>query len=197
MDSAVVEDYLKAIWAHTEWQPRPMTSGELAARLGLAPSSVSEMLKKLVAQGLVEHEPYGAIHLTAAGRSAALRMLRRHRLIETWLVERFGYGWDEVHDEAEVLEHAVSDRLLEAMDRQLGHPRHDPHGDPIPPADGEPPTPQGRPLAEAGAGVVIRIRDHDPAQLRELAARGVGIGSRVSAAELGEHLTSAVWVRLD
>ncbi len=173
-----------------------MTSRELAARLELAPSSVSEMLTKLVAQGLVEHARYGAIGLTPSGRAAALRMTRRHRLIETWLVERFGYGWDEVHDEAEVLEHALSDRLLAAIDRQLGEPRSDPHGDPIPPAAGEPPAAAGQPLADAGRGRVVRVSDRDPALLRELAARGIGIGSEVSAGDLPGALRAAIWVAL-
>ena len=134
--SSVTEDYLKAIYAHAEWEPENLIgSSQLAQRLGLAPSSVTEMVKKLVAQGLVEHAPYGAIGLTASGRSEALRMVRRHRLVETWLVQQFGYGWDEVHDEAEILEHTLSDRLLDAIDAQLGRPTLDPHGDPIPAAD--------------------------------------------------------------
>jgi DtxR family Mn-dependent transcriptional regulator len=127
--ATAVEDYLKVIYAHTEWQPEPMTSSQLAARLMLAPSSVTEMIKKLAARGLVEHVPYGAITLTSEGRKQALRMVRRHRVIETWLVRELGYGWDEVHDEAEVLEHAISDRLLDAIDDLLGRPSADPHGD--------------------------------------------------------------------
>ncbi|MEQ1734987.1 MAG: metal-dependent transcriptional regulator, partial [Rhodoglobus sp.] len=101
-----IEDYVKTIYSHTEWQPEPITTTVLAARLGLAASSVTEMVKKLVAQGLVEHEPYGAIELTPDGIALAVRMVRRHRLIETWLVTHIGYDWHEVHDEAEVLEHS-------------------------------------------------------------------------------------------
>ena len=197
VDSPVVEDYLKAIWAHTEWQPRPMTSGELAARLSLAPSSVSEMLKKLVAQGLVEHEPYGAIHLTDPGRSAALRMLRRHRLIETWLVERFGYGWDEVHDEAEVLEHVLSDRLLAAIDAQLGNPVRDPHGDPIPDADGVVTRPDAVLASELDAatrGRVARISDRDPDVLRRIGDAGIGLDTVIAAGELPDGASEAVWL---
>ena len=146
----VAEDYVKAIHAHTEWQDQPVTTTVLAARLGLAASSVTEMTKKLVTAGLVSHVPYGAIELTQAGTTLALRMLRRHRLIETWLVATFGYRWDEVHDEAEVLEHAVSDRLLEQIAGMLGDPTRDPHGDPIPTADGTLIRPVGQRLSAAG-----------------------------------------------
>ena len=134
--SPAIEDYLKTVYAHTEWQPDPITPKVLADRLGVAPSSVTEMVKKMAAAGLVSHVPYGAVRLTDAGLARALAVVRRHRLIETWLVREMGYGWDEVHDEAEVLEHAISDRLLEAIDARLGRPVRDPHGDAIPAADG-------------------------------------------------------------
>ena len=114
--SPAIEDYLKTVYAHTEWQPDPITPKVLADRLGVAPSSVTEMVKKMAAAGLVSHVPYGAVRLTDAGLARALAVVRRHRLIETWLVQEMGYGWDEVHDEAEILEHAISDRLLEAID---------------------------------------------------------------------------------
>ena len=196
--SAVTEDYLKAIYTHAEWDPENLIgSSQLAQRLRLAPSSVTEMVKKLVGQGLVEHAPYGAIGLTASGRSEALRMVRRHRLVETWLVQQFGYGWDEVHDEAEVLEHTLSDRLLDAIDAQLGHPTLDPHGDPIPSADLTMPVFSGILAArlEAGApGMVVRINDHDPALLRALAADGIGLGSTVVGGQLEQKAAQAVWV---
>jgi DtxR family Mn-dependent transcriptional regulator len=134
--SPAADDYLKTVYAHTEWQDAPITPSVLAAKLGIAPSSVTEMVKKLAAAGLVSHVPYGAVRLTDAGTQRALAMVRRHRLIETWLVQEFGYAWDEVHDEAEVLEHTISDRLLEGIDERLGRPRFDPHGDAIPDADG-------------------------------------------------------------
>jgi DtxR family Mn-dependent transcriptional regulator len=181
-----VEDYVKVIYSHTEWQDQPISSSGLAARLGLAASSVTEMVKKLVAQGLVCHEPYGAVELTTAGEELAVRMVRRHRLIETWLVEEFGYTWDEVHDEAEVLEHTISDRLLNAIDRQLGHPVRDPHGDPIPRADGTVERPSAVLLAEVApghAGEVVRISDRDPLLLRHLDAEGIGVGTVVAVAE--------------
>ncbi|MBG6054677.1 DtxR family Mn-dependent transcriptional regulator [Salinibacterium sp. CAN_S4] len=193
-----VEDYVKVIYAHTEWQPVPITTGLLASRLGLAASSVTEMVKKLVALGLAVHEPYGAIDLTPDGTALALRMLRRHRLIETWLVQHVGYGWDEVHDEAEVLEHAVSDRLLDALDAQLGFPSRDPHGDPIPTADGTVTVPAALLLADAAAGGrVVRISDRDPELLRTLESEGIVVGAVVDArqrAALGGDARVSIWV---
>lgn len=155
------------------------------------------MVKKLVGQGLVEHAPYGTIGLTASGRAEALRMVRRHRLVETWLVQQFGYGWDEVHDEAEILEHTLSDRLLDAIDEQLGRPTLDPHGDPIPAADLTMPAFSGILAArlEPGArGRVVRISDHDPEVLRALAADGIGLGSTVLGGQLPQNAADAVWV---
>ena len=193
-----VEDYVKVIYGHTEWQPVPITTTGLAARLGLAASSVTEMVKKLVAQGLVSHEPYSAIDLTADGRALALRMVRRHRLIETWLVQHIGYAWHEVHDEAEVLEHSMSDRLLDAIDAQLGYPQHDPHGDPIPRADGTLVREPAVLLADCPAGGrIVRISDRDPLLLRHLEAEGVLVGTVVSAeqrAELVAPALDSIWV---
>lgn len=185
------------IYGHTEWQPEPITPSQLAARLGLAPSTVTEMVKKLVTAGHVAHTPYGAVRLTDRGRAEALRMVRRHRLVETWLVSQYGYGWDEVHDEAEILEHALSDRLLDAIDVQLGHPDRDPHGDPIPSADGtvrQPDAVQLSTLPAGDRGRVVRISDRDPGVLRELAGRGVGLGTEVTRDELAASLADAVWV---
>lgn len=130
--SSSIEDYVKVIYSYTEWQDKPITSSQLAQRLGVANSSVSEMVRKLKDQGLVDHQPYSAIRLTPQGMRLALSMVRRHRLIETYLVDELGYSWDEVHDEAEMLEHAVSDTFIERMSAKLGHPVRDPHGDPIP-----------------------------------------------------------------
>jgi DtxR family Mn-dependent transcriptional regulator len=195
--NSVVEDYLKVIYAHTEWQPEPITSGALAARLGLAASSVTEMVKKLVAQRLVVHEPYGAVELTPDGTALALRMIRRHRLIETWLVEHIGYSWDEVHDEAEVLEHSMSDRLLAAIDEQLGHPVRDPHGDPIPAPDGSVHQPAAVRLAEAGGGRVVRIWDRDSLLLRHLEAEGIIVDAVVTPEQRGRlapEALASIWV---
>ncbi len=158
---------------------------------------MTEMVKKLVAAGHVEHAPYGAVRLTASGRVEALRMVRRHRLVETWLVSQFGYGWDEVHDEAEVLEHTLSDRLLDAIDDQLGHPSRDPHGDPIPSRDGSVEIPDAVLLSSLPAGSrgrVVRISDRDAAVLREIAAAGVGLDSEVQAGALAAAPAAAIWV---
>ena len=134
--SPVTQDYLKVIWTSQEWAEVKVTTKMLAESLGVSPSTASEAIRKLADQGLVSHERYGAVTLTDSGRAAAILMVRRHRLLETFLVRELGYGWDEVHDEAEVLEHAVSDRLMARLDAKLGYPQRDPHGDPIPAADG-------------------------------------------------------------
>lgn len=193
-----IEDYVKVIYAHTEWQPDKITPSALAARLGLAASSVTEMVKKLAAQGLVTHRPYGTIELTRDGTALALRMVRRHRLIETWLVQHIGYRWDEVHDEAEVLEHSMSDRLLDAIDAQLGHPTRDPHGDPIPAADGSVQRPAATLLADAPAGGrVVRISDRDPMLLRHLEAEGIVVDAAITAderRELAADALASIWV---
>ncbi|OMH36600.1 hypothetical protein BGP79_12300 [Tersicoccus sp. Bi-70] len=175
--SASVEDYVKAIHAHTEWHPGPITTTALAARLGVTAASASEMVRRLDERGLVVHRPYRPVELTPAGQTLAVAMIRRHRLLETWLATELGYGWDEVHDEAERLEHAVSDRLIEAIADRLGDPDQDPHGDPIPRGDGTLATVDARPLAGFDAGhpvLVRRVSDADPAALRQLAALGIG-----------------------
>jgi DtxR family Mn-dependent transcriptional regulator len=146
--SSSIEDYVKVIYSFTEWQDKPITSSQLAQRLGVANSSVSEMVRKLKDQGLVDHKPYSAITLTADGIRLALSMVRRHRLIETYLVQELGYSWDEVHDEAELLEHAVSDTFIERMAGKLGNPLRDPHGDPIPAADGTVHMPDAHRMSE-------------------------------------------------
>lgn len=177
--TAQFENFLKAIWADAEWG-RTATNGTLAAALGLAPSSVTEAVGKLVVAGLVEHERYGAVTLTAEGRAAAAVIVRKHRLIETFLVAYLGYGWDEVHEEAEVLEHAVSDAFVERLDARLGHPERDPHGDPIPRADGSLPDERGVPLASVPEGTsvrILRVSDAVPGLLARLDAAGLGPGS--------------------
>ena len=179
--SAAMQDYLKVIWTSQEWDETPVSSRVLAERLGVSPSTVSESLKRLDAQGLVDHERYGSVTLTAAGRAAALAMVRRHRLVETFLVEYLGYAWDEVHDEAEVLEHAVSDAFVDRLAERLGHPAFDPHGDPIPTADGEVPELDARRLVDVEAPAdlrVVRGSDEDPARLRHLVDLGLVLGAR-------------------
>ncbi|MDM7831572.1 metal-dependent transcriptional regulator [Cellulomonas edaphi] len=217
--SSVSQDYLKVIWSATEWEDRPVTTKMLAARLGVGASTVSETVRRLADSGLVTHEPYGAVGLTAAGRGLALAMVRRHRLVETFLVEVLGYGWDEVHDEAEVLEHAVSDVFVERLAAHLGHPSRDPHGDPIPGPDGSFDAPPASLLwdVEPGRWHVARISDADPELLRyvesvdlvldaavEVVARreaigvvSVRVGPDARAVELGEVAARAIWLVAD
>lgn len=168
---AATQDYLKVIWTSREWSDGSISSRALAARMGHSPSTVSETLKKLAAQGLLTHERYGEIELTEVGRAAAVAMVRRHRLIETFLVEYLGYAWDEVHVEAEVLEHAVSEQFVERLSDRLGHPERDPHGDPIPNAAGRLPKLDAVQLSEVPPGtsaVIARVSDADPELLRYL-----------------------------
>jgi len=175
--STSVGDYLKAVWSLG--REGPVTTGGLAARLGVAPASVSGMVVRLHRLGLLEHVPYHGVSLTAEGRRQALRLVRRHRLLETFLVERLGYSWDEVHAEAEVLEHAVSDRFIARLGRLLGEPTHDPHGDPVPTAAGEiPPTPE-QPLSAAADRTLFRIHrlhTQDPDALARLDRIGLRPG---------------------
>lgn len=206
--SASTQDYLKCIWTLQEWRPGPVSVTALAERLGVRTSTVSDAIKKLADAGLVEHEHYGGVTLTPAGSAHALAMVRRHRLLETYLVQELGYEWDEVHDEAEVLEHAVSDRLVAAIDARLGRPTRDPHGDPIPSADGAPHLPAAVPIGVAAPGryVVARISDADPGRLRRFADQGIVPDARVTlgadgavnigvvTGRLGPEDASAVWV---
>ena len=193
-NSVAIDDYLKTIYHHTEWQPALITSSQLAAELKLAPSTVTEMVQKLVAQGLVDHRPYGPVALTEQGRLRAASIIRRHRLIETWLVQEFGYAWDEVHDEAEVLEHAISDRLLAGIDDLLGHPLFDPHGDAIPRADGTVVREPFVLLADAAAGHtgrVLRVSDRDADVLRVAEAAGMTVATEVTVTAAGVRVGDA------
>ncbi|WP_296666141.1 metal-dependent transcriptional regulator [Demequina sp.] len=179
--STTAQDYVKVVWNAAEWTDAPVTTKHLAERLGVSAPTVSENVRKLVAAGLLHHEPYGAITLTEGGRAAAVDMVRRHRLIETFLVTQLGYGWDEVHDEAEVLEHACSPRMIDAIDRLLGHPTRDPHGDPIPSAAGVVEAVKGTNLVDAAPGewAVARLSDADPGVLRDLAALGLTVDASI------------------
>ena len=181
--SPVVEDILKIIWSAQERSGDGVSVNEVAARMGVVPSTASENVARLTEQGLVDHKPYRKAHLTAEGRRVAIGIVRRHRLLETYLHEALGFDWDEVHEEAEALEHAVSDRLLERLDRVLGHPSRDPHGDPIPRPDGSVADEAGvlLPLVGEGAGcVVARVSDRDPQALREFDAAGLVPGAALT-----------------
>jgi len=180
--TSVAQDYLKVIWTAQEWSAEKVSTKRLAERLGVSASTASESIRKLADQGLVDHEKYGAVTLTAAGSRAAVAMVRRHRLLETFLVNELGYSWDEVHDEAEVLEHAVSDRLMARIDAKLDYPDRDPHGDPIPAADGQVPSAPARQLwdcQDGESGTVARISDADPDMLRYFADVGISLDSRL------------------
>ena len=180
-----VEDYLKAIYRLSP-HGRAASTSEIAQRLDLAPASVSGMVKRLSEQGLLEHIPYKGVQLTAEGRRAALRMLRRHRLIEAYLVAFLGYTWDTVHEEAERLEHAVSDTLVDRMAAVLGHPTVDPHGDPIPTSEGDIVELASIPLAEVPAGAAVEVRrveEDQPDRLRYIASIGLRPGVRVTVVD--------------
>ncbi len=184
--TSVAQDYLKVIWTAQEWSQEKVSTKLLAERIGVSASTVSEAVRKLADQGLVEHARYGSITLTEHGRRAAVAMVRRHRLIETFLVNELGYGWDEVHDEAEVLEHAVSELLMARIDAKLGHPDRDPHGDPIPSVDGAVPTPPARQLSDFRAGEsghVARISDADPDMLRYFDSVGIALDTAIVVVE--------------
>jgi DtxR family Mn-dependent transcriptional regulator len=177
-----VEDYLKAIY-RLAGSGSPASTSDIAALLGLSAASVSGMIRRLSEQGLLEHVPYRGVLLTMQGRRIALRMVRRHRLIEAYLVSRLGYAWDTVHDEAERLEHAVSDLLVERMALALGNPRADPHGDPIPGPDGTIDEPVFTPLADLPAGERAEVRRVDTSEagrLRWLEQTGLTPGARVT-----------------
>ena len=179
--SGPVEDYLKAIY-DLELVGAPASTNDIAERLAISPASVSGMVRRLAEQGLVTHEPYRGVRLTGDGRRAALRTLRRHRILECYLTEVLGYPWDRVHAEAERLEHAASEELVERMATALGDPVQDPHGAPIPTRDGQVEEAPLRTLAEVMPGEQVRVRrvhDKDPERLRYLAELGIRPGSLV------------------
>lgn len=196
--SRSAEDYLKAIYQLSQGG-RPASTSQIAEALALAPPSVSGMIKRLSEQGLLDHEPYRGVTLTPDGLREAVRMVRRHRLIEAYLVDRLGFTWDNVHEEAERLEHAVSDHLVERMAVALGHPTVDPHGDPIPDADGAIPDLRLVKLADLAVGAaaeVRRVATSDAERLRWLAETGLVPGARVTVRER-QPFHGPLTVRLD
>ena len=188
--STNVQDYLKVIWDLEEWDDGPVHPTDIAERTGMKQSTISGALSRMVNAGLVEHKPYGRVGLTSAGRRSAVTMVRRHRLLETFLVEVLGYTWDEVHEEADALEHAVSEKLVDRIDRYLGHPAQDPHGDAIPTESGSMPVvPLTKPLSQAEDGQTVRVwrvSDQDPALLRYLSRHGVGPGTSLKLVSPGD-----------
>ncbi len=175
------EDYLKALYK-LHGDSRPVPTRELAQRLGISSPSVSEMVTRLTAQGLVEHDRYRGQQLTRDGRKVALELVRHHRLLEMFLVQVLGYSWDEVHEEAERLEHVISERMEQRIFELLGRPELDPHGHAIPTLGGKVRPVSERPLSECRAGervIVQGVSDDDPARLRELERRGLLPGTHV------------------
>jgi DtxR family Mn-dependent transcriptional regulator len=183
--STAVQDYAKAIWSLGRRDDDPVSTSAIAERLEVSPASASAMVKRLEALGLVTREPYHGVRLTRAGERVALEVLRHHRLLESYLAEALGMPWDRVHEEAEVLEHAISPELSELIAAKLGNPTHDPHGDPIPTVEGQIDEPPTRALAElrpGERGVFARVSDSDPDMLRYLAERGIAPGDQLELA---------------
>jgi DtxR family Mn-dependent transcriptional regulator len=182
------QDYLKALYL-LRGDDRPVPTRDLAQRLGISSPSVSEMVTRLTAQGLVEHDRYRGQQLTGEGRRVALELVRHHRLLEMFLVRVLGYSWDEVHEEAERLEHVISERMEQRIFELLGRPELDPHGHAIPSLAGKVRTVSERALSEAAAGerlVVEGVSDDDPSKLRELERRGLRPGTRVAVVAVSE-----------
>jgi DtxR family transcriptional regulator, Mn-dependent transcriptional regulator len=184
-----VEDYLKAIYQLEQEEPKAgsVTGQRIAERLGVASPSVTNMIKRLSELGLVEHERYRGVELSDTGERIALEVVRHHRLLERYLVEALGYGWDEVHDEAERLEHHISEALEARMAAALGNPTVDPHGDPIPHLDGSVAGADTRKLVDLAPGdvaVVRRVSDQDPERLRYLEQLGLRPGANVRLLEV-------------
>ncbi len=188
----VAQDYIKAIWSATEWGDPPITAKALAFRFSTTPANVTETMKRLAAQGLITYQPYKPVHLTVIGSRLAVVMVRRHRIIETFLVTTLGYRWDEIHNEAERLEHGTTNELIDRLDAFLGHPTTDPHGDPIPTADGQTHTIAGAVRlidASAGEHLVRRISDTDPNNLAAATALGITPGTLINTHAHNNGLT--------
>jgi DtxR family transcriptional regulator, Mn-dependent transcriptional regulator len=183
--TAAVQDYVKAIYTLDSGEGT-VTTTALAERLDVRPASVSGMLPKLTELGLVEHEPYHGVRLTQRGTRVALEVVRHHRLLELFLVESLGMTWDEVHAEAEVLEHVLSEELEELIAAKLGDPAFDPHGDPIPSRELKVPKDRSRSLHSLEPGeraTFVRVSDSDPEMLRFLSDRGIAPGAEIEVVE--------------
>jgi DtxR family Mn-dependent transcriptional regulator len=184
--SSAVEDYTKAIYALEHRSGDAVSTNAIAERLGVTPASASGMVKRLGELGLVAHEPYHGVSLTEAGRNVALEVMRHHRLLELYLVQSLGVPWDRVHEEAEVLEHVLSEELEELIARKLGDPTHDPHGDPIPTRELqiEETVTESLESLEAGTrGTFARVSDSNPEMLRYLADKGIAPGDELEVIE--------------
>lgn len=194
--SASTQNYLKVIWGLQEWSDSPVSNSAIATEAGVRLSTVSDALRKLHDQDLIDHVRYGSVTLTDHGRINAVAMIRRHRLLETFLVRTLEYAWDEVHEEADRLEHAVSDALIDRIDRMLGYPTRDPHGDPIPSADGRVHRPDAVVLADVPPTATVRIErisDSDNAMLQYFANRGLVVDAHLNV-EPGEPYAETITV---
>ena len=178
-----VQNYAKAIYQLEARGEEAVGTGAVAHRIGVTAASASAMLRRMADEGLVEHTPYHGVRLTKRGTEVALEVIRHHRLIETYLSEHLGMPWDRVHEEAEVLEHYISEELEDLIAAKLGDPSHDPHGDPIPDRDLSAPEDDGSsPLGEVDEGEIVtlsRVSDSDPAMLRFLEEREILPGARI------------------
>lgn len=186
LKSPAIQDYCKAIYTLQSRTCAPVSTNALAERLSITPGSVSAMVRKLGELGLTEHVPYRGVELTAHGRTVALEVIRHHRLIELFLAKTLDMPWDRVHDEAEVLEHVISEDLEQLIAAKLGDPTRDPHGDPIPTAElelAEGSTQSLDGLKEGQRGVFVRVSDSDPEMLRYLSAHGISPGERLQVIE--------------
>ena len=184
--SVAVQDYAKAIYSLHGRSEEPVSTSALAERLGVSPASTSAMVKRLESLGLVKREPYRGVVLSAAGERVALQVIRHHRLLELYLAEALGMSWDRVHEEAEVLEHAISPELSALIAEKLGNPTHDPHGDPIPTLEGEIDESSSVALGDlqpGDGGVFVRVSDSDPEMLRYLSERGIAPGDSLEVLE--------------
>lgn len=180
--SEAIEDYAKAIYALEQRENKPVSTNALAERLGVTPASASAMVKRLSEDGLATYKPYKGVRLTKRGRSVALEVLRHHRLLELYLTEAFDMPWDQVHAEAEKLEHVLSEELEELIAAKLGDPKLDPHGDPIPTREGSVDERTTKSLAELEPGdraQFLRVSDSDPEMLRYLAERDIRPGQQL------------------
>ena len=200
MASLTIENYVKTVYQTCARQGNsPAGTGQIASSLGVSPGTVTSMLKTLNESGLAEYTPYEGVRLTDSGRKLALRVLRRHRLIELFLSQTLELSWDEVHEEAENMEHAVSDHLIDRIEKFLGYPTTDPHGDPIPRADGTIEITTSRSLAEAPVGELfrlVRVLDQSPEFLRYLSETGMSLGVE-GKVEANRHESGVVSVRID
>ncbi len=184
--SEAIEDYAKAIYALARRGDGTVTTNALAERLGVTAGSVSGMVKKLAERGLAKHEPYRGVQLTAQGERVALAVMRQHRLLELYLAEHLGVPWDRVHEEAEALEHVISEDLEARIAAKLGNPTHDPHGDPIPDADLVIDEAQTRSLVDmqvGDRGRFVRVSDENPEMLRYLDGRGIALGDELEVVD--------------